>query len=177
MTESSLQQQAIHEEVRLAPCDTAWPLLFAQERERLMDLFAQMIGVEHIGSTAVPGLAAKPVIDIMAGVASMEHADALFEPILTSGYTTSREFNATLQDRRWFMRASNGSRTHHLHVVVHLDRIWTDRLRFRDLLRTDSHLAASYASLKVELAVRFRQDREAYTEAKAGFIAHALAGV
>ena len=175
MSELSPEEQAIHEEVRLAPCDPSWSALFSLERERLLSLFPQLLAVEHIGSTAVPGMAAKPIIDILAGVPSMAAANALFEPILACGYTTSREFNAMLTDRRWFMRSANGRRTHHLHVVVHLGQVWKERLRFRDLLRGSQNLAQSYSQLKSGLAVRFRQDREAYTNAKAEFIAAVLA--
>ena len=175
MSELLPEEQAIREEVRLAPYDPSWSVLFSQEQECLLSLFPQMRAVEHIGSTAVPGMAAKPIIDILAGVPSMATAEALFEPILASGYTTSREFNASLTDRRWFMRSAHGRRTHHLHVVVHLGPVWAERLRFRDLLRQDTRLAQSYLQLKSELAVRFRQDREAYTHAKAEFVAAALA--
>lgn len=172
-SDSSLQQ-AIHEAVRLSPYDPSWPALFARERDRLLSLFPQLLAVEHIGSTAVPGLAAKPVIDLLAGVASMAAADALFDPLLVGGYTTSREFNASLHDRRWFMRAANGRRTHHLHVVVHAGPVWTDRLRFRDLLRASPALAQAYWQCKAELALRFRHDREAYTAAKGAYIASTL---
>ena len=175
VSELSSQEAAIREQVRLAPYDLAWPELFLQERDRLLSLFPQLLAVEHFGSTAVRGMTAKPIIDILVGVASMEAADALFEPVLAAGYTTSREFNATLSDRRWFMRSSNGRRTHHLHVVVHRSPVWAERLRFRDLLRSNPSLAHSYSQLKSELAVRFLHDREAYTDAKAEFVASALA--
>lgn len=100
MSELSSQEAAIHEEICLAPYDPVWPRLFLQERERLLSLFPQMLAVEHFGSTAVSGMSAKPIIDILVGVPSMAAADALFEPILSAGYTTSREFNATLIDRK-----------------------------------------------------------------------------
>lgn len=173
--EPSPQAQAIHEEVRIAPCDPSWPLRFSLERDRLLALFPQVLAVEHIGSTAVAGMEAKPVIDILAGVTDMAAADALFEPLLTGGYTTSRAFNSQLTDRRWFMRCANGTRTHHLHVVVHLGPVWAERILFRDLLRADAGLARSYSRLKARLAVRFRHDREAYTRAKGEFVAEALA--
>ena len=169
------QQRAIDEEVHLAPYDPRWPALFEAERDRLRSLFPELSGIEHFGSTAVAGMQAKPVIDILAGVDSMARADALFAPILGCGYTTSREFNASLVDRRWFMRSAEGRRTHHLHVVVFQGPVWLERLRFRDLLRKDPGLARSYSQLKVELAARFRTDREAYTDAKAEFVARALA--
>lgn len=166
---------AINEEIRLAPYDDRWPLQFAEERERLRAGFPRVLKIEHVGSTAVPGLQAKPIIDILAGVESMAVADRLFEPLLAHGYTTSREFNATLADRRWFMRSANGRRTHHLHVVVAGDPTWTQWLRFRDVLRADASLAQQYSALKAELAAKYRHDREAYTDAKSEFVATVIA--
>ena len=146
--------RAIQEEqVSLATYDEAWPAQFTAERKRLVELFPQLLEVEHFGSTAIPRMPAKPIIDVLAGVESMTVADLLFEPILTSGYTTSRAFNAMLPDRRWFMRAANGQRTHHLHIVELGGKQWVERLRFRDILRSNAGLALQYAKLKSELAM------------------------
>lgn len=163
--------QAIGEEVRLVAYNEAWPQLFDAEREHLLTLSPRLLQVEHFGSTAIPGMAAKPVIDMLAGVESMAVADSLVELILASGYTTSREFNAKLSDRRWFMRAANGKRTHHLHVVELGGAQWQERLLFRDKLRSNNHLAQRYEELKVQLAAMHKQDREAYTDAKSQFVA------
>lgn len=171
MNEAQSLQRAIDEPVHLAEYDPAWPAHFDAERERLLERFpAALIDVQHIGSTAIPGMPAKPNIDVMAGVASMAMADALFEPILDHGYVTSVEFNAGLTDRRWFMRHANGRRTHHLHVVAYDGKLWRKRLAFRDALRTDAALAERYAALKRELALHHGTDREAYTRAKGEFI-------
>lgn len=171
MNEAQSLQQAIDEKVHLADYDPAWPPRFDAERDRLLERFpADLLDVQHIGSTAIPGMPAKPIIDVMAGVASMAVADVLFEPLLDFGYVTSVEFNATLSDRRWFMRHAHGRRTHHLHVVVHDGDLWRQRLAFRDTLRRDAALAARYAALKRELASCHREDREAYTRAKGDFV-------
>lgn len=176
MNEAQSLQQAIDEPVQLVEYDSAWPTRFDTERERLLKHFpAELLDVQHIGSTAIPGMPAKPIIDVMAGVASMTMADALFEPILDYGYVTSVEFNASLTDRRWFMRHANGRRTHHLHVVVHDGELWHQRLAFRDALRADPTQATRYAALKRELASRHQADREAYTQAKGDFILSLLA--
>jgi len=162
---------AIHEEIRLRPYDPQWPVAFEAERQRLLSILPDaFIAVEHIGSTAVAGLAAKPVVDILAGVASMAVADALSEPLLADGYTTSTAFNAALTDRRWFMRWADGRRTHHLHVVVHESAAWHERVRFRDALRSRPATAAGYAALKERLAREHPTDREAYTDAKSAFV-------
>lgn len=175
MTEHDSLRAAIVEAVRLQDYDPTWPARFAAERDRLLALLPGVfIDVQHIGSTAVPGLAAKPVVDILAGVESMTVAEALAGPLCGSGYTTSAEFNAALADRKWFMRWADGRRTHHLHVVVHGAAPWRERLRFRDELRLRPELAARYAALKAELAAAHPRDREAYTDAKAAFVQSVL---
>ena len=171
MTESESLKRAIQEEVALVPYDPLWPSLFEAERNRLVRLFpTQFVDIQHFGSTAIPGIPAKPVIDLLAGVESMAVADSLVEPLLNSSYTTSAEFNATLVDRRWFMRWANGRRTHHLHIVVHGGAEWRRRLRFRDMLLNDTELAHRYALLKEKLAAQHSVDREAYTCAKSEFV-------
>lgn len=171
MTESESLERAIREEVALVPWDPSWTSLFETERERLMGLFpSQLLDVQHFGSTAIPGMPAKPIIDILAAVESMAVAQSLTRPLLQSSYTTSAEFNATLADRRWFMRWANGRRTHHLHIVVLGGTEWRRRLRFRDVLRADPQLAHRYALLKQELTVQHNADREAYTHAKTAFV-------
>ena len=162
---------AIYENVKLHDYDPSWPVAFLAERERLISLLpTQFVELQHIGSTAIPGLKAKPIIDILAGVRTMAVAEALTEPLCRSGYTTSTEFNETLGDRKWFMRWANGHRTHHLHVVVHGAEPWTERMRFRDALRQQPELAVRYAVLKSQLAETHATDREAYTDAKAEFV-------
>lgn len=169
---------AITEEVRLEAHDTQWAAQFIAERNRLVDLLpGQFAAIEHIGSTAVPRLAAKPIIDILAGVSTISQADTLLEPLCTHGYETSAEFNATLPDRRWLMRHAFGRRTHHLHLVVFGSEQWVKRLEFRDVLRTDAVIAARYEHLKHELAGQYRHDREAYTHAKSAFINEVLTNV
>jgi GrpB-like predicted nucleotidyltransferase (UPF0157 family) len=175
MTDQESLLAAIHEEVRLHPYDAEWPDHFLAERDRLLNAFPNaFLELQHIGSTAIPGLPAKPIIDMLAGVESMVVADEMVTPICSAGYTTSTDFNASLVDRRWFMRWANGHRTHHLHVVVHGSRTWLEHLRFRDELRLSPALAARYAALKFELAAKHTADREAYTDAKAKFVQSVL---
>ena len=177
MTEQESLLAAIHEEVRLRPYDPSWSSKFAVERQRLTSLLPGVfLEIEHIGSTAVPGMLAKPIIDLLAGVESMAVAKSIVERICASGYTTSTEFNETLVDRMWFMRWAEGHRTHHLHMVVQDGKIWREHLAFRDALRSNPPFAARYAALKNLLVARHATDREAYTNAKAEFIHSALRG-
>lgn len=177
MTEQESLRAAITEKVKLVPYDPSWPGAFAVERSRLEAMLpGVLLDIEHIGSTAVPGMAAKAVIDLLAGVDSMTLVKSIAAQVCAAGYTTSAAFNATLVDRSWFMRSANGQRTHHLHVVVHGGDIWREHLAFRDALRADPPLAQAYATLKSQLAARHASDRDAYTAAKTEFIRVALLG-
>jgi len=166
--------RAINEPVHLLPWDDAWVERFSIERERLQALCPEFIAIEHIGSTSIPGMSAKPVIDLLAGVRDMSLAEALMLRLLGHGYTTSRAFNDMLPDRRWLMRAAGGHRTHHLHIVVHGGEVWHTHLQFRDAVRADADLAAEYLALKTALAAQHRDDRDAYTNGKDGFVRRVL---
>ncbi|WP_278620271.1 GrpB family protein [Ectopseudomonas oleovorans] len=171
MTEEESLLAAINENVELHPYDSSWAQTFEIERKRLISLLPGIfVDIEHIGSTAVPGLVAKPIIDILAGVKSISTSAEITPILCQSGYNTSTEFNDSLSDRKWFMRWANGHRTHHLHVVVHNSEIWHERMKFRNCLRSNPEYAEKYAALKARLATTYSTDREAYTNAKAEFI-------
>jgi GrpB-like predicted nucleotidyltransferase (UPF0157 family) len=160
--------------IEIVPYDGSWLARFADEREALVKVLRPWLfgPIEHVGSTAVPGLAAKPVIDIMAGVETLEASRAAIARLETLGYCY---FPYKPEVMHWFCKPSQKMRTHHLHLVPVHSALWAERLRFRDALRADTELARAYAELKLELAARFRDDREAYTEAKAPFIRAVLA--
>jgi GrpB-like predicted nucleotidyltransferase (UPF0157 family) len=109
-------------------------------------------------------------VNIMAGVESLTDVDATIATLCQNGYTTSKEFNALLTDRKWLMRWKDGHRTHHLHIVVFGGAPWDNRLAFRDALRRDPDLVRHYAALKIALVTQHPGDREAYTDAKADFV-------
>lgn|SRR3990167_627068 len=167
--------RAIQEKVAIFPYDSNWPAMFEDERDRLLDVFpGNFLAIEHFGSTAVPGLSAKPIIDILAGVDSMSRANELMEPLCHAKYTTSVEFNASLVGRRWLMRWAEGRRTHHLHLMVYGSYEWDRRLAFRNILRANTELAQRYDKNKRLWAATFMSDREAYTAAKSNFVLVAL---
>lgn len=171
MDEEESLNAAIYEEVKLHDYSEDWPSLYEAERQRLLSLLPDtFINLQHIGSTSIPGMIAKPIIDILAGVDSMETAKSIAAKLCNSGYTTSAEFNQSLSDRQWFMRWAHGHRTHHLHVVVYGSKVWVERLSFRDSLRSSAELASEYAKLKTQIAVKHATDREAYTDAKSDFV-------
>ena len=161
--------------VLLVDYDPAWPAAFESERGRLANVLGEWLTgpIEHIGSTAVPGLRAKPVLDIMAGVESLMASRAAIPAVSRLDYV---HFPYRADVMHWFCKPSPAHRTHHLHLVPFGSPLWKERLQFRDALRNDPALAAEYAALKTRLADRYRDDREAYTDAKSAFISRALAG-
>lgn len=177
MTEDESLQQAIWERVRIFSYDPKWPEKYEMEKVRLVALLPEaFLALEHVGSTAVPGMEAKPIVDMMGGVRSMEEADALLPILCQNGYSTSAEFNATLVDQRWLMRHALGHRTHHLHLVIHDGDEWRRKITFRNSLRTNPDTAHRYQELKSNLAEAMGSDREAYTSAKTAFVEGVVRG-
>ena len=167
---------ASSEGVVVADPDPAWPAAYSAERARILDAAGgHLVQLEHIGSTAVPGLAAKPVIDLLAAVATLDVLSDLALRLAPLGYE-HRARDPGDVDVAYFRRRRDGVRTHHLHVVL-ASRWHTDeRRRFRDILRSRPDLIAAYAELKRALAARHGRDRAAYTDAKTDFITAVLRG-
>jgi GrpB-like predicted nucleotidyltransferase (UPF0157 family) len=155
--------------VRIEPYDPAWPALFEEERVRLVEAIGRWAvgGIHHVGSTAVPGLDAKPVIDILVGVRDLEGSRSCFDPLARLGYLYA-PYRAS--EMHWFCKPHPDRRTHHLHLVPAGSRRFRDELTFREHLRSHPATADEYRRLKRRLAARFEHDREAYTEAKTEFI-------
>lgn len=155
--------------IELVPYDAAWPARFEEECAQLRRVLTPWLAgpIEHIGSTAIPGLAAKPVIDIMAGVTSLEDSRPALAAATRLGYCYS-PYQPEL--RHWFCKPSLGFRTHHLHLVPIGSPQWIRPIAFRDYLRAHPDVAAEYEALKRRLATEFRFDRGAYTAAKSPFI-------
>jgi GrpB-like predicted nucleotidyltransferase (UPF0157 family) len=150
--------------------DPRWPEQFRQEAERIHAAIGDWIrAVEHIGSTAVPGLAAKPILDVMVGIRRLLDARHCIPRMTALGYTYVREHERLLPERRYFFKPAV-----HLHMVEPTARFWREKLRFRDLLRADAGLARRYEALKRDLASRFPTDPVRYTEGKGAFVEEAM---
>jgi GrpB-like predicted nucleotidyltransferase (UPF0157 family) len=165
-----LDPMSIREErIRIVEPDPKWPERFAEERRRLESVLAPWLdgGVHHVGSTAVPGLAAKPTIDILAGVTSLEASRPAIPILEQEGWAY---FPYRPEEMLWFCKPSPQRRDFHLHLVPTTAERFLDELAFRDALHADHDLASAYALLKRELAARYADDREGYTQAKVGFI-------
>lgn len=168
--------------VVVVPYDLRWPDLYEDAREKLAEELGEAaVAIEHIGSTAVPGLAGKPIIDIMVGVRSLEDDGPLIDALVGLGYEYVAETNPPMPFRRFFRRyeadlAPGVARAgYHVHMVERTHEFWPTHLAFRDHLRAHPDDAAAYERLKRELAERFRSERERYTDAKGDFIAAVLA--
>jgi GrpB-like predicted nucleotidyltransferase (UPF0157 family) len=160
--------------------DPRWPRLFDEEKTNILRVIGPMvIGIEHIGSTAVPGLAAKSIVDIMAGVRHLSDAIWCIQPLKTLGYEYVPEYEKLIPDRRYFrkgnMQGLEQGSTHHLHMVEAKGEFWERQLLFRDYLRDHPEEARRYADLKKTLASRFSSDRESYTSAKTDYIQEIVA--
>lgn len=161
--------------IEVLPYDPRWPLQYEEARREILDVIgAHVVRMEHIGSTAVPGLAAKPVIDILIGVRSLQEAPAFLPPLYLLGYTYIPEHEDLFPERRYLHRIADGVHSHHLHIVEPQSEFFRVQLLFRDYLRDHPEESARYARLKQRLARRYRLDREAYTEAKSDFIKNIL---
>ena len=148
--------------IRVVPYDAAWPGMFAAERDRLVAALGEAaVRIDHFGSTAVPGLAAKPWIDIQVAVRRMRPWDAYRDPLLALGYVHHPDDD---DDHEFFDR-----RPYHVHVCA-AGGDWARRhLAFRDLLRRDATARAAYQAEKLRLAAEL-DDVHAYTEAKTPII-------
>jgi GrpB-like predicted nucleotidyltransferase (UPF0157 family) len=155
------------EPVLVVEYDPEWPRRYEEERGRIVAAFGGLIAaIEHVGSTAVPGLGGKPIIDIMIGVARFEDGERCVGPLEGLGYEYLGELG--IPGRLYFRRGL--PRSYQVHLVDHGSDFWERHLLFRDFLRAHPETAAEYYEFKKGLAARFRTDREAYTEAKTAFI-------
>jgi D-beta-D-heptose 7-phosphate kinase/D-beta-D-heptose 1-phosphate adenosyltransferase len=157
--------------IRVVPYDPRWPAMFEEDRRRIMEVVgAHVLAVEHIGSTSVPGLAAKPIIDVMVGLRSLEDAPLCVTPLHELGYVYVPRHEIIMPERRYFRRGPSGASTHHLHMVELGGDFWVEHLLFRDYLRARPEAARDYEDLKKRLADAHGPDRASYTDAKTDFI-------
>ena len=161
--------------VTVVEYDPHWPSQFAKQRDQLAHLLGPWLAapVEHVGSTSVPGLAAKPVIDILAPVIAQAEARGAVSVLENDGWLYwPADPNGCW--RLWFLRPRPEARTHHLYLIQRDDPHVAELRAFRDALRANRGLRDQYGALKRRLANVFRDDREAYTRAKAHFIDRTL---
>ncbi|MDQ0494690.1 MULTISPECIES: GrpB family protein [Paenibacillus] len=156
--------------VEISEYDPQWAKEYARERTKIIEALGELcIGIEHIGSTSVPGLGAKPIIDIMAGVEDLANIQSDHrERLLGNGYEYVPK--PDFPERAFFRRGEWGAGTHHLHIYKYKGEHWQNHLLFRDYLQSHPESLRAYTDLKKDLAQQFTYDRAAYTEAKGPFI-------
>lgn len=160
--------------VQLQPYDPNWLIEFEKEKQQLKEVFGnKIIAIEHIGSTSVPDMPAKPLIDIIAAIHSFDELQEFIEPLQKLGYEYMPE--RMFADRKFFPKGPRSNRTHHLNLVLQDNaEQWTQPLLFRDYLRDHPPMRDEYAQLKLSLAKKYKSHREAYTKAKSEFIQRVL---
>lgn len=169
-------QRAVQEDVAIVPYNFDWPRRFEQEKTHLLNCLPRELirRLEHFGSTAIPGLSAKPIIDMLVEVTSLEETKKKIAPILESqgyDYFWRPSFGDDVPPfYAWFIkRDSQGKRSHHIHMIERHFAHW-DRLLFRDYLIEHPETAKDYQALKLRLAGDYPNDRIAYTNGKSEFV-------
>ena len=158
--------------VKVVPYQHQWAEEFAKEKERILATCGdQIVAIEHIGSTAVPGLAAKPIIDMAAGLRRFQDADTLIKPLAALGYQFYKHF----QHQLLFCKGPEARRTHYLHVMRYRGAKWQSDQLFRNYLRTHPREVERYANLKAKLARQYPEDRDRYTQSKDHYIKSVVA--
>ena len=162
--------------VRIVTYNHRWPLLYEEEKRSILRIIGhKVMAIEHIGSTAVPGLGGKPIIDIMVAVNHLEDTEECITPLESGGYKYVPENEASFPERRFFNKGTQPKEQHyHIHMVELNSEFWKRHLLFRDYLRNHPEAAQKYYHLKTRLATKYGSDREGYTNAKTAFIGAAV---
>jgi len=156
--------------VEIHPYDPRWPRLFREEKSRLQAIFGGTVRIEHIGSTAVEGLSAKPTIDILMEKPTGMDASRIIVTLQDQGYIHMKEQTRHLMFVKGYTSAGLAAESFHIHIGP-IDQEWLwDRTYLRDYLIAHPAEARRYEELKKKLAARYRHDRDAYTDAKADYI-------
>ncbi len=159
--------------VVLVEHDPDWARAYDEEERRIRRALADLaLDIQHCGSTAIPGIRAKPILDMVVGIARLATGHVCIRPLREIGYDYLGD--ALVPDEHFFGKGA--PRTHHLHLVEWRGLSWRDKVLFRDRLLADQGIARRYEAMKVTFAGRFPADRASYTKAKAAFIASIVAG-
>lgn len=160
--------------ITILPHDPSWAKRRADEVARLKSRLGDLL-IEHVGSTAVPGLAAKPVIDLLVGLDDASDGERVSGCLKALNYQKGQS-QSNEPGTLFFERTDGSGGTFHLHVAPRESVYWRDMLNFRDALRADPDLACEYVALKERLAAAFPHDIDAYSAGKSDFVAAALRG-
>jgi len=152
-----------------------WRVLFDEEKVRLKELLGnQLIGVEHVGSTSIPGIKAKPILDLMIAIKDLNDWAWLKESLSKLGYEFRKDYRET-QEHILFVKGPEENRTHYLKATEFNSDFWVEHILFRDYLINNPEYLNQYQELKEKLFKEYNGDREPYTKGKEEFIKMILA--
>lgn len=155
--------------VTLNDYNPSWEQRYEDEKVKIIDVTGdQILAIEHIGSTSIKGMGAKPIIDIMVGVKLLDEVDVLVKPLSQIGYEYVPKIE--WKDRKFFRKGLWGQGTCHLHICEFVSNEWNEKILFRNYLRTHPKAAEEYYELKRKLATKYRFDRSMYTKSKEPYI-------
>lgn len=164
--------------IKFTDYDPQWPARYRAEARRLRALLGErVVSFEHVGSTAIPGLCAKPTIDIMGDARTVQDAEACAPMLASAGYRFRAEPDIDWPDRRFFYFEVREIRHFQLHLVQRASPFWDRYLKFRNALRERPEAALAYRELKRRLAAEFPCDLQAYTHSKSRFVMKILKSV
>ncbi|KHF39287.1 GrpB family protein [Halalkalibacter okhensis] len=165
-----------NEKIEIVDSDPNWVLKGAQEKARLLALLSSfgINEIQHYGSTSIPNLPAKPIIDLMTKVDTFKQIEELASILESDGWNYVPPHLDGRTWQRFFVKVVNNKRVAHLHILIEGDERWDKHILFRDLLRNNQQFIEDYAILKRSLAKKYNNDREAYTKAKNEFITYVL---
>jgi GrpB-like predicted nucleotidyltransferase (UPF0157 family) len=159
--------------VTLVAHDPAWAEHFFSEKQLLLKTLGEkVVDIRHIGSTAIPGMAAKPILDILAAVNVLADVEAFTKDLIRIGYEDKGD--GDVAGRRYFVKGTPSKRTHHLNFCEMNSVFWRSHLAFCDYLQRNPGIAREYSALKRDLANKFPNDRVAYTDGKEKFVRSVL---
>jgi len=157
-------------QIALLPYTSKWIASFKQEKKALQAFMGNDVAIEHIGSTAVPDLMAKPTIDILIGVREWNDRSFFLSEITSLGYNYIPEYETSLPERKYFEKIQDGHHIAHIHLVKKGGEFWKKHLFFRNILQSNQKTRSEYSQLKQELANKQWKDRNDYATAKTAFI-------
>lgn len=161
--------------VKIIPYDKTWPIEFNREKEKLEKLLGpNVISIEHVGSTSIHNLGAKPIIDVLIGVKSIKKEGKICSNILDKKSGYYKRFKYSPKVRFLIAKGNEEKRTHYIHIVRYKGRIWDRSILFRDYLRKNKLAIKKYFKLKKLLANKYNDNREKYTKEKSAFIKSSL---
>lgn len=159
------------EKIKLVEYDPSWPEKFQREKQKIMEAIGQhVLAIEHVGSTAIPFIVAKPVIDIQIGVKTLRDAVPCIPKLEKLGYEYLSSIESLIPNRRLFSKRSGGKKEFYIHMWQYQAEEWEEFLLFRDYLREHKETAKEYEFVKKHMAKRFPEEEVAYSIGKEGFI-------